>query len=289
MEKDVLKWEKFMKQYQGTSTILIIEEDDSILIEEEKVLTPSPLPQIPISSPPLQPQTTLKVERSKKRSLAIVDYGHDETAMSPEPEAERVVQSKFGIIIKRSGVIVMFWFLLFYFHFVVLGNGSVDDSGVKLPSSTNPSRVDGVPEVRVGKELNKKDRVKENFQFMKALKAIENKSDPCGGRYIYVHDLPPKFNEDMLKECKSISLSTNMCTFTSNVGLGPPLENVERVFSNLWMGCCLCSFYVGLEISRYLWGYNISVRDAASLELVDWLAKRPEWSVILMICRSWKT
>ncbi|KAF9623611.1 hypothetical protein IFM89_003538, partial [Coptis chinensis] len=109
-----------------------------------------------------------------------------------------------GIIIKRSQVIVMFWFLLFYFHFVVLGNGSVDDSGVKLPSSTNPvnnefidkfrvsevradtkttmkglvskSRVDGVPEVRVGKELNKKDRVKESFQFMKALKAIENKS-----------------------------------------------------------------------------------------------------------------
>ncbi|KAF9616762.1 hypothetical protein IFM89_032315 [Coptis chinensis] len=136
----------------------------------------------------------------------------------------------------------------------------IPGGGVKLPFSTNPvnnefidkfrvsevradtettmkglvskSRVDGVPEVRVGKELNKKDRVKESFQFMKALKAIENKSDPCGGRYIYVHDLPPKFNEDMLKECKSISLWTNMCTFTSNAGLGPPLENVEGVFSN---------------------------------------------------------
>ncbi|KAF9614528.1 hypothetical protein IFM89_019191 [Coptis chinensis] len=46
-----------------------------------------------------------------------------------------------GIIIKRSQVIVMFWFLLFYFHFVVLGNGSVDDSGVKLPPSTNPVKM----------------------------------------------------------------------------------------------------------------------------------------------------
>ncbi|KAF9597442.1 hypothetical protein IFM89_018888 [Coptis chinensis] len=71
-----------------TSTILIIEEDDSILIEEERVLSPSPLPQIPISSPLLQPQTTLEVHRSKKRYLAIVDYGHYETAMSLEPEAE---------------------------------------------------------------------------------------------------------------------------------------------------------------------------------------------------------
>ncbi|KAF9587720.1 hypothetical protein IFM89_004697 [Coptis chinensis] len=73
--------------------IPVIEEDDndSIMIEEEGeeeeeekvVLSPSPLLQIPItSSPPLE------VERVKKRSLAIVDYGHDETAMSPEPEAE---------------------------------------------------------------------------------------------------------------------------------------------------------------------------------------------------------
>ncbi|KAF9594095.1 hypothetical protein IFM89_027386 [Coptis chinensis] len=81
-------WLPFYISHTGTSTILIIEEDDSILIEKERVLTPSPLPQIPISSPPLQPQTTLEVERSKKRSLAIVDYGHDETAMSPEHEAE---------------------------------------------------------------------------------------------------------------------------------------------------------------------------------------------------------
>ncbi|CAI9754673.1 unnamed protein product [Fraxinus pennsylvanica] len=67
----------------------------------------------------------------------------------------------------------------------------------------------------------------QNYPFMRALRTIENKSDPCGGRYIYVHDLPPKFNEDMLKECKSLSLWTNMCKFTTNAGLGPPLENVE--------------------------------------------------------------
>lgn len=144
--------------------------------------------------------------------------------------------------------------------------------------------------------------------FLKALKTAENSSDPCGGRYIYVHDLPAKFNEDMLKECRRLSLWTNMCKFTSNAGLGPPLENNEGVFSNTgWFATnqfavdvifrnrmkqyeCLTNdssmaaavfvpFYAGLDISRHLWGYNISVRDAASLQLMDWLVSRPEWEI----------
>lgn len=149
----------------------------------------------------------------------------------------------------------------------------------------------------------------QEFPFMRALRMAENTSDPCGGRYIYVHDLPPKFNDDMLKECRSLSLWTNMCKFTTNAGLGPPLENVDGVFSNTgWYATnqfavdvifnnrmkqyeCLTNdssiaaaifvpFYAGFDIARYLWGYNISRRDAASLELVDWLMKRPEWEIM---------
>ncbi|KAL2470584.1 Xyloglucan galactosyltransferase KATAMARI1 [Abeliophyllum distichum] len=152
-------------------------------------------------------------------------------------------------------------------------------------------------------------REKQNYPFMRALRTVENKSDPCGGRYIYVYDLPPKFNEDMLKECKSLSLWTNMCKFTTNAGLGPPLENVEGAFSNTgWYATnqfavdvifsnrmkqyeCLTNdsslaaaifvpFYAGFDIARYLWGHNISTRDAASLALVDWLMKRPEWGIM---------
>lgn len=145
--------------------------------------------------------------------------------------------------------------------------------------------------------------------FVKALKTADNKSDPCGGRYVYVHDLPPRFNEEMLRECRRLSLWTNMCKFTANAGLGPPLENTEGVFSNTgWYATnqfsmdvifrnrmkqyeCLTNdsslaaavyvpFYAGLDISRHLWGYNISVRDSASLALMDWLVSRPEWNVM---------
>ncbi|KAL6271331.1 hypothetical protein ACE6H2_028242 [Prunus campanulata] len=149
----------------------------------------------------------------------------------------------------------------------------------------------------------------EKYPFMKALRTAENKNDPCGGRYIYVHDLPPRFNEDMLKECRSLSLWTNMCKFTTNGGLGPPLENAEGVFGDTgWYATnqfavdvifnnrmkqyeCLTNdssvaaavfvpFYAGFDIARYLWGFNISRRDAASLDLVDWLMKRPEWGIM---------
>lgn len=176
------------------------------------------------------------------------------------------------------------------------------------PPKRETPRVVDPPKREAPKVVETKSKM-ENFPFMRALRTTENKTDPCGGRYIYVHDLPPRFNEDMLKECRKLSLWTNMCKFTSNAGLGPPLENVEGVFSNTgWYATnqfavdvifnnrmkqydCLTRdssiaaaifvpFYAGFDIARYLWGYNTSVRDAASLDLVNWLTKRPEWNIM---------
>lgn len=261
-----------------------------------------------------------------------------------------------------------FWILLLYFHFVILGSGSVDES-LKLqpgpvniesiptrttdphpiethletspnrrianhpkppkpiptdanhpkpkpiPSDANHPKPKPIPTdanhpkpLNTGLESRPSQKAK-NYPFIRALNMMENKSDPCGGRYIYVHDLPSRFNEDMLKECRSLSLWTNMCKFTTNAGLGPPLENVEGVFGDTgWYATnqfavdvifsnrmkqyeCLTNdssiaaaifvpFYAGFDIARYLWGYNISRRDAASLDLVDWLMNRPEWDIM---------
>ncbi|KAL3850013.1 hypothetical protein ACJIZ3_011895 [Penstemon smallii] len=233
-----------------------------------------------------------------------------------------------------------FWLCLFYVHFVILGTTTVINTSPQLEPapykvrSSNPNPIPVPvhdPKVEVGGKIEnlvgtvskdkstvppvkmkKKDVHRDEVQaypFMRALRTVENKSDPCGGRYIYVHDLPPRFNEDMLKECRSLSLWTNMCKFTTNAGLGPPLENVEGVFSNTgWYATnqfavdvifnnrmkqyeCLTNdsslaaaifvpFYAGFDIARYLWGHNISTRDAESLALVDWLMKRPEWGIM---------
>ncbi|XP_059297500.1 xyloglucan galactosyltransferase MUR3 [Lycium ferocissimum] len=228
----------------------------------------------------------------------------------------------------------LFWFLLLYFHFVILGGRHVQDSpsldpiflnaqSIITPQSNPINRANigsAKVEIRAKKaqppviqpvirDNSTRRRDPESYSFMRALRTVENKSDPCGGRYIYVHDLPPRFNEDMLKECKTLSPWTNMCKFTANAGLGPQMENADGVFSNTgWYATnqfavdvifgnrmkqygCLTNdsslaaaifvpFYAGFDIARYLWGYNTSMRDAASVDLLDWLQKRPEWNIM---------
>ncbi|KAK7843924.1 probable xyloglucan galactosyltransferase GT11 [Quercus suber] len=135
---------------------------------------------------------------------------------------------------------------------------------------------------------------------------VDSESDLCLGRYIYVHNLPSRFNEHLLKHCQSLTNWTDMCLFTSNGGLGPRLPNFNRVYSKTgWFATnqfllevifhnrmkqykCLTNdsslasaifvpYYAGLDVSRYLWYSNTSMRDAASLELVKWLREKPEW------------
>ncbi|GFP82974.1 xyloglucan galactosyltransferase katamari1 [Phtheirospermum japonicum] len=109
----------------------------------------------------------------------------------------------------------------------------------------------------------------------------------------------------MLKDCKSLSLWTDMCKYTTNAGLGPTLENIgpgwyatdqfalDVIFNNrMKQYSCLTNdssraaavfvpFYAGLDAARHLWGpANASARDAASVDLVNWLERTPEWSVM---------
>ncbi|KAK1412638.1 hypothetical protein QVD17_34047 [Tagetes erecta] len=139
-----------------------------------------------------------------------------------------------------------------------------------------------------------------------------NKTDPCGGRYVYVYDLPSRFNEDMITECERNIKWLDMCKFTMNGGFGPKLKNSEDVLTVLsdhgWYATnhfnvevifynrikryeCLTNdssmaaavfvpFFLGFDFARYIEGFNVSVRDAGTIELVDWLQKRDEWKVM---------
>ncbi|KAK3204198.1 hypothetical protein Dsin_018244 [Dipteronia sinensis] len=134
-------------------------------------------------------------------------------------------------------------------------------------------------------------------------------SDSCLGQYIYVHDLPSKFNEDLIKNCHLFTRGTerNMCPYLVNLGLGSGIQNHEMVLLNdSWFSTsqfmlevifhnrlknnykCLTNdsslasaiyvpFYAGLDISRRLWGVSTSERDSSALDLVNWLSERPEW------------
>ncbi|XP_071714070.1 xyloglucan galactosyltransferase MUR3-like [Rutidosis leptorrhynchoides] len=97
-----------------------------------------------------------------------------------------------------------------------------------------------------------------------------------------------------------------MCIHIMNNGFGPAVNNSEGVLSdNGWYNTnqwtldlifnarmkqyeCLTNdssmaaaifvpFYAGFDAQKYLYGYDVSVRDAASLDLQNWLQKQPEW------------
>lgn len=129
------------------------------------------------------------------------------------------------------------------------------------------------------------------------------RNDPCGGKYVYMHDVPALFNEELLKNCWTLSRWTDMCELTSNFGLGPRLPNMEGVsgwfatnqftleviFHNrmkqykcLTKDSSLASavyvpYYPGLDLMRFLWGPFPFMRDAAALDLMKWLRESPEW------------
>ncbi|XP_057502573.1 probable xyloglucan galactosyltransferase GT13 [Actinidia eriantha] len=132
--------------------------------------------------------------------------------------------------------------------------------------------------------------------------------DLCSGRTIYIHDLPSRFNTDILKNCDSLLKwpKSDMCQAILNTGLGPHIVDshsilegmswfvthpnlLEVIFHNrmrryecLTNDSSLASamyvpFYAGLDLGRYLWGFNTSVRDSASMDLFKWLVEKTEW------------
>ncbi|KAK7311443.1 hypothetical protein RJT34_09586 [Clitoria ternatea] len=140
---------------------------------------------------------------------------------------------------------------------------------------------------------------------------LATNTDSCTGRYIYIHHLPPRFNSHLLHNCHSLTRGTdkpNMCPYMQNLGLGPQILNSQsqHVFTNQsWYATnqfllevifhnrmkkyeCLTNdsslasavfvpFYAGLDISRFLWLSNLTIRDSSGQDLLQWLEKKPEW------------
>ncbi|KAF7837041.1 putative xyloglucan galactosyltransferase GT14 [Senna tora] len=147
------------------------------------------------------------------------------------------------------------------------------------------------------------------FVIMKNMTSSDDAHSSCAGRYIYVHDLPTRFNHDLLHNCQLLTRGTdkpNMCPYMENQGLGPEIESSHGVLTNgSWYSTnqfllevifhhrmknykCLTNdsslasaifvpFYAGLDVSRFLWDSNLTVRDSSGLDLVQWLARKPEW------------
>ncbi|KAL0436580.1 UNVERIFIED_CONTAM: putative xyloglucan galactosyltransferase GT11 [Sesamum radiatum] len=132
----------------------------------------------------------------------------------------------------------------------------------------------------------------------------------CHGRYIYVHDIPSRFNDDYIKQCRLMNKWHDMCQYFVDGGFGQRLGNPRRLFqptgwyvthqfsldvifhSIMKQYECLTNdssmadaiyvpYYGGLDVARYLWDtYSYSVKDSDAHDLFRWLRGKPEWKVM---------
>ncbi|GJM84721.1 hypothetical protein PR202_ga00418 [Eleusine coracana subsp. coracana] len=136
-------------------------------------------------------------------------------------------------------------------------------------------------------------------------RSVTADDDRCAGRYIYMYDLPPRFNSDLLADCGKLDIWMDMCPYVANHGMGQALGDEAGAFSDRgWYATnqfmldvifhgrmkaydCLTSdparaaaafvpFYASLDGGRYMWN-STSLRDALALEFLEWLTRRPAW------------
>uniref|UniRef100_A0ACD5Y076 Uncharacterized protein n=1 Tax=Avena sativa TaxID=4498 RepID=A0ACD5Y076_AVESA len=136
------------------------------------------------------------------------------------------------------------------------------------------------------------------------------REDRCAGRYVYMYDLPPRFNADLVRDCRNLTASTDVCKHLANDGFGPSitgggdggsLPEKGAYDTNQFMLAvifharmrrheCLTSypsaaaavyipFYAGLDVVRQDTENpaDISARETLPRGLVEWLLRRPEW------------
>ncbi|GJN26677.1 hypothetical protein PR202_gb14628 [Eleusine coracana subsp. coracana] len=130
----------------------------------------------------------------------------------------------------------------------------------------------------------------------------------CGAGLVYVYDLPPEFNHDLIDDCRSLWPWYSFCPYLDHGGFGqraatlpvfldvtpnaslPNWYNTDQfqleviVHRRLLSHPCRTTdparaaafyvpFYAGLDVGSHLWGDNATVadRDRAGLRLLRWL------------------
>ncbi|CAA0374186.1 unnamed protein product [Arabidopsis thaliana] len=144
------------------------------------------------------------------------------------------------------------------------------------------------------------------------VKTKQGGTDTCAGRYVYMHNLPSRFNEDLIKSCEAYIELRNKCKYLINSGFGPrileedhnhttrvlTIETGSWYYTNQFMlevifrekmrhyecltndsslsSVVFVPFYAGFDVRRF-WGYNVKLRDELGEDLAQWLRERPEW------------
>ncbi|KAK1321298.1 hypothetical protein QJS10_CPA03g00155 [Acorus calamus] len=132
------------------------------------------------------------------------------------------------------------------------------------------------------------------------------KCDPLIAKF-YVHDIPPKFNSDILRDCHHLNIYTDMCPHVLNRGLGRPMEanppgpggprswfSTQQFLGEMIFHARLEShpcrtwdpsqarlfylpFYAGLYASSRFSEKDIHVRDSLAVDFDEHLSRLDTW------------
>ncbi|KAL2621346.1 hypothetical protein R1flu_001551 [Riccia fluitans] len=143
--------------------------------------------------------------------------------------------------------------------------------------------------------------------------AIAPELPSCDGRYIYLYNLPSKFNADLVAQCDALDRWPNLCDYLQNDGMGLVLDYTDErkepvlipvgswhmtyqyslepiLHARMKNYDCLTEdeskaslffipYYGALDVNRWEFADNATNedRDALPLELVHWLEGRESW------------
>ncbi|KAL8106825.1 hypothetical protein AgCh_023563 [Apium graveolens] len=108
--------------------------------------------------------------------------------------------------------------------------------------------------------------VEEHLQVHRSWRSNSSSLTTCDGRGVYVYDLPPKFNKDLVAQCSDMSpwVMKHPCRVYN--------ENEAKLF--------YVPFYGGLDILRWHFkNASPDVKDTLALELVEWLKLQKPWAL----------
>ncbi|TVU30467.1 hypothetical protein EJB05_22092, partial [Eragrostis curvula] len=192
-----------------------------------------------------------------------------------------------------------FWTLVFYVHSCMQGGDGVGSVLLKKSTSSPPPLLSSDIAGRRAPPHQQQE-----VQSQQSVTAPAD-DDRCAGRYIYMYDMPPRFNDDLVRGCSKLSPWTDLCWVVANCGMGTPLNDqggflqargwyaTDQFMLDIISHCrmkryeCLTGdasraaalyvpFYAALDAGRYFFN-STSARDALPLDFADWLARRPEW------------
>ncbi|KAF9600067.1 hypothetical protein IFM89_002540 [Coptis chinensis] len=172
-------------------------------------------------------------------------------------------------------------------------------------SNLNPSNVRENNASSYSKDeeyLNAIKVVEEQLQVHRSWISSSSNNMACDGREIFVYDLPPKFNKDLVEQCGDMVLWINFCNYLKNDAMGEPIPKLGkgwhsthqyslelifhsrvlkhpcRVYNEKEAKLFYVPYYGGMDILR--WHFkNASkiVKDSLGLELMQWLKMQQPW------------